>query len=195
MRVIAGTYRSRPLKAPPGLGIRPTSDRLRETLFNVLAGRIEDACFADLFAGTGAVGVEAFSRGASQVWFVERASAAVGAIRANLRSLGIASGFHIDSRAVSAALAHPAPQTALRPWDVVFLDPPYEDSGAYQSTLAMLGKLAGQLLAPNAVVVAEHRSGNRAAEKTALDERYGPLERSRVLTQGDAALSFYQIGT
>jgi 16S rRNA (guanine966-N2)-methyltransferase len=189
MRVIAGKYRSRPLVSPPGLAIRPTSDRLRETLFDVLAGRVEGACFADLYAGSGAVGIEALSRGASQVWFVEQAPLALRAIRSNLRSLGIASGFFIENQSVAAALARP---TERRPWDIVFLDPPYAASRDLKSTLTLLGRLAGQLLAPNGMVIAEHRNGGRAAEGAAPAETYGPLHCKRVLKQGDAALSFYQ---
>ncbi len=191
MRVIAGTYRSRPLKSSRGWATRPTSDRLRETLFDVLAGRTEGSFFADLYAGSGAVGIEALSRGASQVWFVEEAPPAVGAIRANLASLKIESGFRIESRDVAAALAGLARQTEQRPWDIVFLDPPYEAVGAYKSTLTTLGRLAAELLAPNGIVIVEHRSGSRAAETTALKEIYGQLHRRRMLTQGDAALSFY----
>ena len=104
MRVIGGTYRSRRLIAPRGLATRPTSDRLRETLFNILAPRIEGAVFADLYAGSGAVGIEALSRGARLVYFVDSASPAVAAIRENLAALEIRSGFKIESGSVSAAL-------------------------------------------------------------------------------------------
>ena len=191
MRVIAGTYRSRPLAAPPGFATRPTSDRLRETLFNVLAGRTEGAFFADLFAGSGAVGIEALSRGATQVWFVEEAPSAVRAIRANLASLKIESGFHIESRGVPAALADLARRTKTRPWDLVFLDPPYEAGRTYETTLTILGERAAELLAPDGMVIVEHRSGSRAAQKTALRENYGPIHCTRTLKQGDALLSFY----
>src|SRR6202012_4040677 len=104
MRVIAGTYRSRPLTAPRGTATRPTSDRLRETLFNVLAPHIEGARFHDLYAGTGAVGVEALSRGAAHVTFVENAASAVATLRANLAALGIRSGSQLEQRSVPAAL-------------------------------------------------------------------------------------------
>src|ERR1700754_3910369 len=104
MRVIAGTYRSRPLTAPRGMTTRPTSDRLRETLFNVLAPHIEGARFADLYAGTGAVGIEALSRGAAHVTFVESAASAVATLRANLTALRIHSGIHLDQRSVPVAL-------------------------------------------------------------------------------------------
>src|ERR1700761_4903692 len=89
MRVIAGTYRSRPLISPRGMDTRPTSDRLRETLFNVLAPRMEGAKFVDLYAGSGAVGIEAASRGAAQVVTVERAAPALNVLRGNLEKLGL----------------------------------------------------------------------------------------------------------
>src|ERR1700749_4170373 len=102
MRIISGKYRSRSLDAPPGLATRPTSDRLRETLFNVLAPRIEGAAFLDLYAGSGAVGIEALSRGAKHVEFVERAPAALKVMRANLEKLGLKNGFSIHSGSTGA---------------------------------------------------------------------------------------------
>src|ERR1700721_4494833 len=121
MRIIAGRYRSRSLDAPAGLATRPTSDRLRETLFNVLAPRIEGSRFADLYAGSGAVGIEALSRGAASVVFVERAPGALMALRGNLDRLGLSAGFRIQSGSVGAWL-----RKALGEFDVGFLDPPYE---------------------------------------------------------------------
>lgn len=186
MRIIAGRYRSRVLDAPPGLNTRPTSDRLRETLFNVLAPRIEGAAFADLYSGSGAVGIEALSRGAAHVAFVERAPAALKALRGNLERLGIDSGFLIHAGSVGmflkkAAGSHPKPG----PQDVVFLDPPYDAMGEYEATLLFLGGTGSTLLAPGALVIAEHR------RKEPLEPRYGCLERTRQLEQGDAVLSFY----
>ncbi len=186
MRVIAGTYRSRPLLAPRGFATRPTSDRLRETLFNVLAPRIEGAHFADLYAGSGAVGIEALSRGAAAVTFVENAPAALGALRSNLEALAVKAGVTIERRSVTAALRALA---ARKPrWDVVFLDPPYEMEAEYASTLGLLAASTDALLAPDAVVIAEHRRKPPAP----LSSRYGSLERYRVLEQGDAALSFFR---
>src|ERR1700684_1624369 len=104
MRVIGGTYRSRRLIAPRGLATRPSSDRLRETLFNVLAPRIEGAIFLDLYAGSGAVGIEALSRGAAQAIFIEKAEPALHAIRTNLAALGIKDNYALEARTVSAAL-------------------------------------------------------------------------------------------
>src|SRR3954471_16144495 len=97
MRIIGGSMRSRPLQAPPGMGTRPTSDRLRETLFNVLAPRLPGAHLLDLYAGSGAVGMEAISRGAERVVFVERAAGALKVLRGNLARLGLEAGFEIHS--------------------------------------------------------------------------------------------------
>ena len=121
MRIIAGTFRSRPLQAPPGLATRPTTDRLRETLFNVLAPRIKGAAFLDLYAGSGAVGLEAISRGAAHVTFLERAPAALKVLRANLSSLALTTGFKIHETSVTQFLRKPP--GAL--FNLVFLDPPF----------------------------------------------------------------------
>jgi 16S rRNA (guanine(966)-N(2))-methyltransferase RsmD len=193
MRIIAGTYRSRRLEAPPGMSTRPTSDRLRETLFNVLAPRISGAnggtAFLDLYAGSGAVGLEAMSRGAARVTFVERAPAALKVLRKNLDQLGIASGFEVRAESVAAFLrssakSSPKPIRHEVRYEVAFLDPPYDDLEEYAATLGALGRTP-EILAPRATVVAEHR------RKQKLDEHYGRLRRTRLLEQGDAALSFY----
>ena len=182
MRIIAGRFRSRTLQAPAGLSTRPTSDRLRETLFNVLAPRIEGARILDLYAGSGAVGIEALSRGAAGVEFVERAPAALAVLRKNLSRLGVTAGFRIHCAGVGSMLRKMKAGTAF---DVVFLDPPYDALQEYAATLGLLGGAAKGLLADGAVIVAEHRKKER------LEERYGELTRSRLLEQGDAALSFY----
>jgi 16S rRNA (guanine966-N2)-methyltransferase len=183
MRVIAGTFRSRPLQAPPGLGTRPTSDRLRETLFNVLAPRIQNAAFLDLYAGSGAVGIEALSRGAREVVFVERAAAALRVLRANLGRLGQTTGFSLHAGSVISFLR--GPRAGGRAFDVVFLDPPYDAEDEYAAALGLLGGESFAFLAPGAVVIAEH------ARRHALDDRFGALGRARLLEQGDAALSFF----
>src|SRR5271154_4840788 len=122
MRVIAGTYRSRQLVAPRGMGTRPTSDRLRETLFNILAPRISGARFVDLYAGTGAVGIEALSRGAAHVWFAENAAPALKSLRTNLANLKIVRDFALEDRSVMALLQR---LTKLpSPIDLIYLDPP-----------------------------------------------------------------------
>jgi 16S rRNA (guanine(966)-N(2))-methyltransferase RsmD len=192
MRVIAGTYRSRPLTAPRGMATRPTSDRLRETLFNVLAPQIEGARFADLYAGTGAVGIEALSRGAAQVTFVENTANAVAALRANLAALKIRSGFQLEERSVSLALRNLAVSNVARRdphFTLVYLDPPWEDAAAYTQSLTLLAGSAAALLAPEAIVIAEHARRGSAT----LAETYGSLDRYRLLEQGDAALSFYRL--
>lgn len=186
MRVIAGTLRRRTLDAPAGLATRPTSDRLRETLFNVLAPRIENAGFLDLYAGSGAVGIEAVSRGVARVVLVERAVPALKVLRGNLEKLGLRGGVRVEAVSVAAFLRKVRPESAAMRFDVVFLDPPYEASEEYSTTLGLLGGTAFGLLAENAVVIAEHR------RKEKLDEHYGVLRRTRVLEQGDAALSFYE---
>ena len=187
MRVIAGIYRSRPLTAPRGMATRPTSDRLRETLFNVLAPRIEGARFADLYAGTGAVGIEALSRGAAHVTFVENASSAVAALRANLAALKICSGFQLEERSVPVVLRNLSARNDH--FSLVYLDPPWEDATAYTQSLNLLAGSAAALLDPEVIVVAEHARRGSAT----LADTYGALHRYRLLEQGDAALSFYRL--
>jgi 16S rRNA (guanine966-N2)-methyltransferase len=186
MRIIAGTLRRRTLEAPPGLATRPTSDRLRETLFNVLAPRIEGARFLDLYAGSGAVGIEAASRGAVSVVLVERAEPALKVLRANLEKLGLRGAIRVEAVTVAAFLRRVQPESAAIRFDVVFLDPPYEAAGEYETALGLLGGSAAKLLSDNAMVIAEHRRSEK------LKEAYGFLRRVRVLEQGDAELSFYR---
>ncbi|HKR26941.1 MAG TPA: 16S rRNA (guanine(966)-N(2))-methyltransferase RsmD [Acidobacteriaceae bacterium] len=188
MRVIAGQFRSRILHAPRGTDTRPTSDRLRETLFNVLAPRFEQpTVFLDLYAGSGAVGIEALSRGAREAIFVEQAAAPMKFIRSNLSSLGIHGGYALEQRSVADALHRLAEQS--RTADIIFLDPPWSKISEYAATLGLLGGECFAVLAPSAVVIAEHEKRHE------LDERYGVLDRIRVLRQGDAALSFYAVTT
>lgn len=186
MRVIAGTYRSRVLKSLKGLALRPTSDRLRETLFNVLGPDMAGSRFIDLFAGTGAIGIEALSRGASEVVFVENHAPAVALIRRNLESLGIRKGAVVLATEVVRGLEKLAAKEKSRipPYDYIFLDPPYDAAKDYARVLESLG--SGNLLAPGGVVIAEHRRGFE------LPEVVGALQCYRVLKQGDAALSFYR---
>jgi 16S rRNA (guanine966-N2)-methyltransferase len=185
MRVIAGKFRSRPLRSLRGLEIRPTSDRLRETLFNVLTAGNPDALagssWLDLFAGTGAVGIEALSRGAALAHFVESSRDAAVLIAANLESLGVKSGFEILRQEVSRALPVLERQQ-LRP-RFIFLDPPYKLRNAYGETLDWLGKSE---LGRRALLIVEHE------KKFDPGEEFGQLRRFRVLRQGDAALSFYR---
>jgi 16S rRNA (guanine(966)-N(2))-methyltransferase RsmD len=184
MRVIAGTFRSRQLAAPRGIETRPTSDRLRETLFNILAPRLEGCRFVDLYAGTGAVGIEAISRGAAYVWFAENAEPAIASLKANLAALKISSGFTLEPRGVGAMLQRLG--KLGQKIDIVYLDPPYEAEAEYAGTLHCFGSVKGrEMLAPDALVIAEHGS------KGKLAARYGALEHTRLLKQGDASLSFF----
>jgi len=186
MRIIAGKFRSRQLKGLKRMSLRPTSDNLRETLFNVLGGLVVDARFMDLFAGTGAVGIEALSRGASEAIFVEKHPPAVALIKENLESLDIRTGTRVVASEALKALERLAkePSAANARIDILFLDPPYAEAEAYKTALAFLGD--AKLLAENAVVIAEHQ---RSLD---LPETFGKLERVRVLRQGDAALTFYR---
>ena len=187
MRVIAGKYRSRPLRSLKGLDLRPTSDRLRETLFNVLTagnpGALEGSTWLDLYAGTGAVGIEALSRGAGFVCFVESSPAAAELIGQNLLSLGQVGGFQVlqqeAARAVRALAAggfHP---------DFIFLDPPYRLEDAYRRTLADLAE--SELLKTTSVVIVEH------TKRFDPGSIFRSLARFRTLQQGDAVLSFYAL--
>jgi 16S rRNA (guanine(966)-N(2))-methyltransferase RsmD len=176
VRVIGGEFRSRPLKSLPGLDVRPTPDRLRESLFNILAPRIQDAVFVDICAGTGAVGIEALSRGASRAVFIEQNRAAVNLIRENLRSL------HLESRAEvrQGRAAATLPKLERQSWHIVFIDPPYRLEEEYERVLIILSD------PPPPLVVVQHASRHQLAES------YGRLTRKRVLRQGDNSLSFYQ---
>ena len=184
MRIIAGTYRSRILKSLKGQALRPTSDRLRETLFDILGPEIVGSRFLDLYAGTGAVGLEAASRGADEVVFVENHAGAVKLIRGNLSLLTIDSGVQIIAASAAEALVRLLKYKA-RPFDFVFLDPPYDAETEYEAILSTLGE--SELVFENSIIIAEHRKTYE------LDKTYGLLQRYRVLKQGDAALSFYRL--
>lgn len=169
--------------APIGSHTRPTSDRLRETLFNVVSAGIPDSVWLDLYAGSGAVGIEALSRGARMVYFVETAARAAKTIRANLSSLSITDGFELQEREAVQALR--ALDAAAIVCDFCFIDPPYDDSAAYEQSLGFLSQ--SRLLVPKSVVIAEHD------KHSDLSDRYGALQRFRKLQQGDAVLSFYKL--
>ena len=181
MRIIAGKYRSRRLTAPQGTETRPTSDRLRETLFNVVATSVPDSVWIDLFAGTGAVGIEALSRGAAQAYFVESSRRAARAIRDNLHSLSIDEGAEVIEREASTALRLLDTQAVV--CDFCFLDPPYRKMGDYEQTLGFLSQ--SRVLKPESLVIAEHDKHFDPGDV------FGALRRRRTLRQGDAVLSFY----
>ena len=183
MRIIAGKFRSRQLKSLKGLALRPTSDMLRETLFNILGPRVEGSRFLDLFAGTGAVGIEAISRGATSTTFVENHHSAVRLIRENLASLEINAETRIIATSVNSALEKLQKERAAV-FDFIFLDPPYINEKDYEATLGALEN--SSLIAESTIVIAEH---HKSFELPASRAHFA---RVRVLRQGDAVLSFYR---
>jgi 16S rRNA (guanine(966)-N(2))-methyltransferase RsmD len=188
MRVISGKFKGRPLRLLSGADIRPTSDRLRETLFNVLTAGNPEALngtlWLDLFAGTGAVGIEALSRGAKEVYFVETAARAARCIEQNLQSLGITEGYKILREDLSGILWRLKREHVAA--DIVFLDPPYRMTQAYEETLSALAE--SSLVWAMTLVIAEHE------KKFDPGMEFGSLRRIRKLQQGNNALSFYRIG-
>jgi 16S rRNA (guanine966-N2)-methyltransferase len=190
MRIVAGKFRSRVLKPPGKLKVRPTSDRLRETLFDVLGSGVAGSIFVDCYAGTGAVGIEALSRGARSVIFIEKYAPACALIRANLAALGVevaktrvADGaieiFAMDARRPLAQLA----DFQLRA-DFLFLDPPYAETGR---AVELLGEVdLSQIVSPAATVIIEHDA------KAKLPASIGVLSNVRLLKQGDSALTFFR---
>ena len=188
MRVVAGKYRGRTLRSLRGADIRPTSDRLRETLFNVLtAGNpqaLAGTVWLDLFAGTGAIGIEALSRDAKQVFFVETSAAAIKLIEQNVQSLGITAGYRVLRDDLAGAIWRLQREHVAA--DVVFLDPPYRLQHAYEETLTKLAD--SSLIWAMSLVVAEHE------KKFDPGNEFGSLRRIRTLMQGNSALSFYRIG-
>ena len=172
------------MKSPPSLETRPTSDRLRETLFNVLAPRIKGARFLDLCAGSGAVGIEALSRGAAHATFVDQSRRMCALIEANLAALGVDEG-EVDVVGLEALvfLRRRAKKDG-EPFDIIFFDPPYATD--YEIALDYVGEHAVRLLAEGGVVIVEHH------HKNGLKEELGRLKRHRVVKQGDSSLSFYE---
>lgn len=184
MRIIAGLYRGRKLKTLPGMQVRPTPDRLRETLFDVLGSTVEGAVFIDAYAGSGAVGIEALSRGARQVAWIEESAAACRIIQANLASLNIRD--HPD-------VIHAPVRRGLRRLQecgiqahFCFLDPPYSARREYEQSLRWLSENDG--VESGGLIVVQH------SKQEILDEQAGRLIRERLLTQGSNALSFYRFG-
>jgi 16S rRNA (guanine966-N2)-methyltransferase len=172
MRVIAGEFRSRKLASVPGWDVRPTPDRMRETLFSILTPVLAGAVFVDAYAGSGSVGIEALSRGAARGIFIEKSTAALTVLRANIASLGLQGRANvIRGKAAGALAGYKA--------DIVFLDPPYTDPEEYAASMAVVK-------AP--LVIAQH------ASREVLPDLYGKLERYRMVKQGDNTLSFYRLG-
>jgi 16S rRNA (guanine966-N2)-methyltransferase len=184
MRIIAGKYRSRQIQTVAGNDVRPTTDMLRETLFNVVSAArpIEDTVWIDVYAGSGAVGIEALSRGAREVYFVESSKKAVAVIRKNLATLNIESGWEIVEREADAALRRLDSQAIA--CDVCFLDPPYAEEEEYEDTLGFLSQ--SQMIGSQSLVIVEH------SKRYDPGDQAGALVRFRKLKQGDAVLSFYR---
>ncbi|HSK74285.1 MAG TPA: 16S rRNA (guanine(966)-N(2))-methyltransferase RsmD [Pyrinomonadaceae bacterium] len=182
MRIIAGKYRGRVLKSPSGSKTRPTSDRLRETLFNILAPRISDETrFLDLCAGTGAIGIEALSRGADFTTFVDKSRRACALIEENLDALGIPEE---QTEIFSSPAENFINRKAEEGWDIVFYDPPYQEN--YAIVLHAFGDSESNLLNPGGIVIAEHHA------KNILPDKAQELRRWRLLKQGENCLSFYE---
>ncbi len=186
VRIIAGAFRGRPVQAPRGRATRPTSDRVREALFSIL-GDVTDLEVLDLFAGSGALGLEALSRGARSVVFVDEARAALGALRANVTGFGVEARARIVPGDARGALRRLAREE--RRFELVFLDPPYADRGAADllEALATTG-----VLAPGAWIVLEHAARDAAPGAPALPEG---LEARFMRAYGDTALTFYRAQT
>lgn len=186
MRIISGKYRGRKLKSPPSLQTRPTSDRLRETLFNILAPRIKGALFLDLCAGSGAVGIEALSRGAAHATFVDQSRRMCGLIAANLDEFSIDEG---ESEVVCSEVAvflHRRAKAGSKQgaFDIIFFDPPYASD--YEVVLGYIGEHEQRLLTKDGLMIVEHH------KKKELPNEFGELHRYRSLKQGDSCLSFYR---
>ena len=184
MRIIAGRYRGHPIIAPAGRTVRPTTDRVREALFSILGASVEDASVLDLFAGSGALGLEALSRGAARAVFVEAAPVSIGALHKNIQRLGAE-----VARVARGRVEDTLPRLARdgETFDLVFLDPPY-NKGLAGEILARLG--AGPLLRPGARVVAEHE-----ADLSPPEILEGGLTRDDSRRYGDTVLTFYRVLT
>lgn len=179
MRIVAGALRGRKLDGPAWDGLRPTSDSLRETLFNVLGPSVAGARFLDAFAGTGAVGLEAVSRGAAHATFVERDPRAIALIDQHIAKLGVKNACAIIRGDFMGRLAA-APAKADAPFDLIFLDPPYELPDLDEAI-----RRAAAMIAPGGRVIVEH------ARKREVAAAVPSLAKYRTLNAGDSALSFY----
>ncbi len=180
MRVIAGSPKGRRLRTLEGLKIRPTSDRLRETLFNVLAPRMDGSRFLDLCAGSGAIGIEAISRGAAEVVFVEGSRRAAALIEGNLEHCGVTSGARVVNREVLSGLRFLAARELQ--FDIAYFDPPY-DSQLYSPVLNAISEV--DLVVEGGLVIVEHRG------RALLAPNYEELRPFREIVQGDSRLTFY----
>lgn len=184
MRIISGMYRGRVLKSPSGTKTRPTSDRLRETLFNVLQTKLDsDTRFLDLCAGTGAIGIEALSRGVSFATFVDKSRRACALVEENLDLLEVPENqTEVFQSSADEFLRRQDDKTEA--WDIVFFDPPYTDD--YMKVIRLIADEETKLLSRDGVFIAEHHS------KNILPDAVGELRRWRILKQGETHLSFYE---
>jgi 16S rRNA (guanine966-N2)-methyltransferase len=183
MRIISGQNRGQRIQTLKGMQLRPTSDQMRETLFDVLGPGVQDSTFLDAYAGSGAVGLEALSRGAKEVVFVEYHRAAIGLIRKNLVALKMEDGFYLMNTRVLTAIERLDEEGSI--FDFIFLDPPYGEAREYHQVLRQLGR--SRLLTPASLVIAEH------SRHFFLEEKYNRLERTRSIRHGDAELTFYRL--
>lgn len=181
MRIIAGSLRGRRLRAPDGLATRPTSDRVREALFNIIAARVPGARFLDVCAGTGAVGLEAISRGAEEAVFVEQSRRALEQLESNIEQLGVGGSTRIVGKEAVAALRSLASREEQ--FDIVYVDPPY-DAELYRPILRLLGVSA--LVAPDGLVVVERHTRHD------LPLEVGDLRHYRDERYGESSLAFYE---
>lgn len=182
MRVIAGTFRGRVLKSPSNNKTRPTSDRLRETLFNIILPKIdENTCFLDLCAGTGAIGIEALSRGISFAAFVDISRRSCGLIEENLDTLKVPEDkTEVFCLSAENFVSRKQPHS----FDVVYFDPPYSDD--YSEVLFEIGSPENSILSSNGIIIAEHHS------KKNMPDAVQKLRRWRIVKQGESYLSFYE---
>ena len=185
VRIIAGEFKSRRLKTLDGQATRPTSDRLKETLFNLVQNRIAGSTFLDCFAGSGSIGIEALSRGAGFVVFVEESPHAVKIIRQNLALLGKDGTLRCQILGQQAQAALKSLERTRRKFDIVFLDPPYADADQYPRVFEQLQNC--ELLNDEALVVAEH------SKFLALPAQVTHLKRRREVRLGDSVLSLYHL--
>lgn len=184
MRIISGLNRGQRIQTLKGMNLRPTSDQMRETLFDVLGPSVSESRFLDAYAGSGAVGLEALSRGASEVIFVEHHRRAMEMIRKNLAALKIGAGFRLINSKVLTAIE--SLDEEGKPFDFVYLDPPYSEASEYHHVLRQLGR--SRLLLPTSLVIAEH------SRHFILEDHYNRLERTRNIRHGDAQLTFFRLG-
>ena len=183
MRIISGQNRGRRIQTLKGMQLRPTSDQMRETLFDVLGPSVRDSTFLDAYAGSGAVGLEALSRGAKEVVFVEYHRAASDLIRRNLAAMDMEDGFYLMNTKVLSAIERLDEEGSS--FDFIFLDPPYSETREYHQVLRQLSR--SRLLTSTSLVIAEH------SRHFLLEERYNRLERTRTIRHGDAQLTFYRL--